>query len=106
MFSIREFCTILGATALMTLITGAICGIWEVILNKIKDKKRQYNIQHKFDKPPVADCYCIDCVHYHCESNTCDLPGIERHTPYNGFCYEAHSRKDGVRSAYEDPKVY
>lgn len=30
----------------------------------IKNKKREYQVNHRFDKPPKAKCYCVDCVHY------------------------------------------
>ncbi len=66
--------------------------IW--LANFIDDKKREWQIKHRFDKPPIAKCYCIDCeFHGGQYPNSCRLPGSSRCTPPSGFCYEARPRK-------------
>lgn len=33
----------------------------DAIKRKIRKLKRLHDAKHRFDKPPVAKCYCIDC---------------------------------------------
>ena len=66
---------------------------YDAIVTVIQGWQWEYKYKHRFDKPPTAKCYCKDCV-YHGEngndySERCDLPGVDRYTPDNGFCYEA-----------------
>lgn len=53
----------------------------------------KHKYKHRFDKQPTAACYCKDCVHHGKNGNDysekCDLPGVDRFTPHNGFCYMA-----------------
>ena len=65
--------------------------------NFIDDMKRSWRIKHRFDKPPTAKCYCIDCeLHGGQYPNSCRLPGNSRCTPPSGFCYEAKPRKKEI----------
>lgn len=34
------------------------------IREKFKSIKNMYVYKHRFNKPPIAKCYCIDCEHY------------------------------------------
>lgn len=50
------------------LITSIVMMIWLGIsegIDKFKTtrrmKKRKYEIEHRFDKPPLAKCHCCDC---------------------------------------------
>lgn len=56
------------------------------------DLRYNYKIKHRFDKKPVAKCYCRDCYE-HSKTGQCCLPGSDRYTPDNGFCYEARPLK-------------
>lgn len=50
----------------------------------------RYKYKHRFDKPPTAKCYCKDCKWHNVETNRCaNVTWADRHTPDNGFCYEA-----------------
>ena len=59
-------------------------------------KKRDYQYKHRFDKPPKAKCYCIDCVSY--RDGYCHLHRFR--IADNWFCRNAMPRdreenKDG-----------
>ena len=79
----------------MVLCVAIACvGVWGLITS-VKDLMDElswrHTYKHRFDKPPTADCYCKDCTMHH-ESGKCDLPGMERYTPDNGFCYECEPK--------------
>lgn len=61
-----------------------ICFVSETI----KNKKRIYEYEHRFDKPPVAKCYCIDCVKWDPETHECGALN-NRHTADSWFCWQA-----------------
>lgn len=72
--------TIIGFV--MTIVT-ALFAIW-IISRLIKDTivnaywrlKNKYMIKHRFDKPPVAKCYCIDCRYGEHFGTTADMDSI------------------------------
>lgn len=56
----------------------------------INKQKYNHRIKHRFDKPPIAKCYCKDCFN-HGNDNTCHK--------FNGwstadywFCWDAEPR--------------
>lgn len=57
--------------------------------DRIEEAKHNQRIKHRFDGKPIAKCWCRDCRMHNNKSGSCSLPGIGRHTPDNGFCYEA-----------------
>ena len=56
----------------------------------IDRKKYEYKRKHRFDKPPLAKCYCKDC-NYHYDDGRCS-----RHsgwyTAEEWFCWDAEPR--------------
>ena len=78
----------------------ALCGMgffffmlgYEVLYDFIKKLKWQYKYKHRFDKPPLAKCYCKDCRSYFEETGDCAA-----HTGWkvadNWFCWCAEPRK-------------
>lgn len=62
-------------------------GIFDFIKQKIDELKNYYRIKHRFDKPPLADCYCIDCKFYNRENERCYM--LNRDTANNWFCWNA-----------------
>lgn len=66
-----------------------VCGFERWLRKKIKKAKQIRTIKHRFDGKPIAQCWCKDCRMHDPEDGKCFLPGIGRHTPDNGFCYEA-----------------
>lgn len=51
--------------------------------------KRRYRYKHRYDKKPLAKCYCKDCRNYFEEYNHCVLSGMDRSVPTDWFCKEA-----------------
>lgn len=62
--AVSAICTAAGVITLMAaILTGvafAMCWLWEQG-EKIVYRRR---MKHRFDKPPHARCYCIDCRYY------------------------------------------
>ena len=88
------------------LITSIVMIIWLGIsegIDKFKTnrrmKKRKYEIEHRFDKPPLAKCHCCDCRYgfatdidngdykpiYRCELN----PNRKKYLYDDSFCSDA-----------------
>lgn len=56
-----------------------------------------YKYKHRFNKPPLAKCYCKDCEEWHPHSpqateGTCWCHA-SWHTADNWFCWDAEPRK-------------
>lgn len=68
---------------------------WISIKESIEDLRYVYRYKHRFDKPPTAKCYCIDCKNYNIETQRCY--GFHedsiRLVADNMFCYRAEPRK-------------
>ena len=70
MNSFTEAMAIVGFFTLLGIVILFVIIALDKIDILIYEKKREYQYKHRFDKPPKAKCYCIDCVSYR-----------------NGFCY-------------------
>lgn len=89
-----EFLSVVGGVSLFCL---AICLIG-VLLTSINDwtkqLKRKYQYKHRFDKPPTAECYCVDCTRHDNETGRCY--GFGEYCHYTAdcwFCWKAEPRK-------------
>lgn len=60
---------------------------FDALRRVIRQWRWNYKYKHRFDKPPTAACYCVDCKWHLLKDSRC------RYTPDNGFCYEAEPRK-------------
>ena len=81
---------------------GAICSIAFIgyvlvfaalllYLGDFIDKaKYKYRYKHRFDKPPTAKCYCIDCKHHDNETGRCSSFG--EFIADDRFCWKADPR--------------
>ena len=65
-----------------------------------KDAKRyEYIINRRFDDPPLAKCYCIDCKYYYGEPTKtgenvyCSLWNSGVVIQDNSFCYRAEPKE-------------
>lgn len=76
---------------------------FDALRDVVRQWRWQHRYKHRFDKPPTAACYCKDCKYhgtkYKDGSNACGLPGVDRYTPDDAFCYEAEpmTRKEAER---------
>ena len=70
----------------------------DFISNEIHEAIWVYKYRHRFDKPPTAACYCIDCK-YHGDAT--DLTrctkrkGVVLHTADEWFCQAAEPKERG-----------
>ena len=81
-----------GGMFLIGVVITALIIVIENIKYAIDKKKTHYRIKHRFDKPPTAKCYCIDCVYYIKESRRCTHFNVD-HIFDAYFCSEANPRK-------------
>ena len=62
----------------------------DIIKDFIQVQIHKYKIKHRFDKPPIAKCYCIDCKNCKEEKHSgrwCYR--FDRCVADNWFCWEA-----------------
>lgn len=83
-------------------IIGAICSIAFIgyvlvfaalllYLGDFIDKaKYKYRYKHRFNKPPTAKCYCIDCKYHDNETSRCG--GFGEFIADDRFCWKADPR--------------
>ncbi|MGN1125211.1 MAG: hypothetical protein ACI4SM_03395 [Candidatus Gastranaerophilaceae bacterium] len=55
---------ICGFMFILELLILAIVTLPDFIANKIGKLKWKYKYKHRFNKPPLAKCYCKDCRYY------------------------------------------
>ena len=89
---IKETLALIGAGTITVVIGFAII----VITDAIKELKRKltlkYKQKHRFDKPPTAKCYCVDCIYHDNKTERCcHFEGW--HTADHWFCWYAIPRK-------------
>ena len=89
------FLMLVGAGVIAVFVVCAAITIWEYITDLISDLKWRYKYKHRFNNPPTAKCYCIDCKWHNNETNRCyrfhEKDG--RLTADSWFCYEAEPRE-------------
>ena len=81
------FGIISSVIVLVSIIMFIIMNAYYFIVEKIEELKYDYKIKHRFDKPPLAKCYCKDCK-YHGYNGKC-YSFTERYTANNWFCWNA-----------------
>lgn len=60
------FALIGGVTTVGFAVIVIFYGMYSLLnyISEYKDQKKyEYNIKHRFDNPPLAKCYCVDCVY-------------------------------------------
>lgn len=68
---LTNFLAIIGILFLIVIVGFTLIVILSFIRQKIDELKNYYRIKHRFDKPPLADCYCIDCKSYNRKNERC-----------------------------------
>ena len=85
-----KFLVFMGIIFLLAIILSFILALVIVCKELIERKRYQYMIKHRFDKPPTAECYCIDC-RLHGEDNQCfKFEGWR--TANEWFCWDAEPK--------------
>lgn len=82
----------LGGGVIAAIAIAVIGLLISKIKEKVRDKRFEHMQKHRFDKPPIAKCYCIDCECHNNENNHCyKFDGWN--TADSWFCWDAEPRK-------------
>ena len=65
------FLEIIGAAACLVIFMFLMSLGFVGIKDGVSHLKRKYAIKHRFDKPPTAKCYCVDCESYSKHNGAC-----------------------------------
>lgn len=84
--------TILGIVCFMIGGSFIVISYFCSICKKMGELKYKYECKHRFDKPSIARCYCIDCAYYSKDSGQC-LCHDKWYVNEADFCSEAYPRK-------------
>lgn len=82
-----EICFYTGAGTLIVLGLLAIYFVAHFIQDGIVELRWRYKYKHRFDKKPIAECYCIDCK-YHAVNNNY-YQSHNKYFPDEWFCKDA-----------------
>lgn len=63
-----------------------------IIQIEIEYAIKTYKIKHRFNKKPLAKCYCVDCKYYSKEDHYCSYNEI--FVIDNFYCRDANPRKE------------
>lgn len=92
---LMSFFTLFGIVSsgiiLITIIMFIVMNTYYFIVEKIEELKYDYKVKHRFDKPPLAKCYCKDCK-YHEDNGKC-YSFTKRRTADNWFCSWAERKR-------------
>lgn len=92
-----EFLIFLGTIFLIVLVIGVLWALYAGFKELIDKAVWRYRYKHRFDKPPTAKCYCIDCKRHNNETGRCYRFKYEsgyQCTADNWFCWEAEPKED------------
>ena len=78
------FFAFLGVVFLALLIASIAATVGERTRRKLKE----YEYKHRFDKPPTAECYCVDCWYRDNENSKCRRYN-ELYVADDWFCKDA-----------------
>lgn len=92
----KDFLSFIGAATIVGLCSGVLALVYYEVKDAVHNWRLAYRVKHRFDKPPTAKCYCIDCGFHDPETNRCSrIRSGEWHTADDWFCWEAEPRKRG-----------
>lgn len=83
--------SIFGGTVLIMFVFLFALMFWEWLKDQIAMAKYRYKRKHRFDKDPVAECYCKDCACYLSSDGYCTT--YRRCMRDNNFCSLAKPNK-------------
>ena len=81
------FFTTIGIITSIIFVAILIMYVCACLFLCIQDVKRKYQYKHRFNKPPKAKCYCIDCKNHNAFSRKCS--NFEIKTADDWFCCNA-----------------
>lgn len=84
---------IIGFVALVCIIVSVAIVAFYEIKEGVENMKWRHKYKHRFDKPPIAACYCKDCVRWNSENGSCSDQCNSRCMADNWFCCFAEPKK-------------
>lgn len=87
---IIDFLAFIGALALLMIGAVVLTMLACLIEDRIAVARRKYQYKHRFDKKPLAKCYCIDCDRRDIDSGKCYWQ--DKWVLDNEFCSNANPR--------------
>lgn len=88
----KDYLAFIGIITIIGLAIFSLILIWEGVGELINKAVWKYKYTHRFDKKPIAKCYCKDCVWY--RGN-----GYCQYSEGCGdacFCWRAEPRKNDI----------
>lgn len=82
----------IGAMSVLCFLFLCMFILKDFISSLIDNAKWKYEYKHRFDKPPLAKCYCIDCQYYNKNRESCSSLNGWCVTD-NSFCWCAEPKK-------------
>lgn len=80
-----------GLAFVIFVVMLAIVMLSDFISISIRNAKKRYAIKHRFDKPPIAKCYCIDCKRHSDDGRCYKFEGWL--TADSWFCWDAEPKE-------------
>ena len=90
-----------GAVALIGGVIIILSMFYDWLRGRIRNLRRIWQYKHRFNKKPIAKCYCIDCRYYD-EQKICR--NLDRHVLDNEFCCWSEpdmSKKPNVKEEFK-----
>jgi hypothetical protein len=84
---------VIGIIVLAIIIAVCFITVMSGIQELISRAKYRYKTKHRFDKPPLAKCYCKDCDHHSLSTSNECFAHKGWYTADNWFCWQATPRK-------------
>ena len=85
---------ICGIVFVLVVLMLVITMLKDFVVDTIRNLKWKYKYKHRFDKPPLAKCYCKDCRYYISKGN---CGGCATHVGWkvadNWFCWSAEPKR-------------
>ena len=83
----KEVLTFIGGIATTISAGFVIIVLIDFIEESARNLMLKYKQKHRFDKPPTAKCYCVDCTCYDNKTGKCYR--LNRNTADCWFCRDA-----------------
>ena len=77
----------LGLLFMALLIALIVEEISTKVREMLRKRRKEYEYKHRFDKPPAAECYCVDCWYRDNENSKCRR--YQLHVADDWFCKDA-----------------
>lgn len=77
---------LIGLIFCCVLFIGMLCYIVASISRSINELIYKHKYKHRFDKPPLAKCYCKDCKKWNPDTGACDDGCNSRFMSSAWFC--------------------